>query len=192
MSHPRTKFLYCLLFATLLVGCQRPSPGTSESAPPVTTTRLDRQTEVLNELSNEINWTYGYKDGIPRINIGPCGRFAKTFREQWNDRFQRKINIVFLMASDDHCCHVLVKLPGGTYFDGGNGVMSGPALLDKFAQFTPGVRIEEMVEFDLKLLDKHSHGLGRTYEHCPNYSDESTFRIIERYLARLAENTGNP
>ena len=168
MSHPRTKSLYCLLFVALFVGCQRPSPGSVESAPSATTTRLDRQTEVLNALSNEINSTYGYEDGIPRINI------------------------VFLMAPDDHCCHVLVKLPGGTYFDGGNGVLSGPALLDKFAQFTPGVRIEEMVEFDLKLLDKHAHGLGRTYEHCPNYSDESTFRIIERYLAKLAEDTGNP
>lgn len=77
MSHPGTKSLSCLLFAALFVGCQRPSPGTGESTPSATTARLDRQTEVLNELSNEINSTYGYKDGIPRINIGPCGRFAK-------------------------------------------------------------------------------------------------------------------
>src|SRR5581483_4017189 len=153
MSHPCTKSLSCLLFAALLVGCQRPSPGTGESATSATIARLDRQTEVLNELSSEINATFGYKDGIPRINIGPCGPFAKLFREQWNNRFQRKINIVFMMAPDDHCCHVLVKLPEGTYFDGGNGVMSGPALLDKFAQYTPGIRIEEMAEFDLKLLD---------------------------------------
>jgi hypothetical protein len=192
MNHPRTKSLYCLLFAALLVGCQRPSPGTGESEPSAATVRRDRQTEVLNELSNEINLTYGYKDGIPRINIGPCGRFAKTFRDQWNGRFQRKINIVFLMAPDDHCCHVLVKLPEGTYFDGGNGIRSGPTLLDKFAQFTPGVRIEEMVEFDLKLLDKHSHGLDRTYEHCPNYSDEITSKIIDKHLAKLAKDTGDP
>jgi hypothetical protein len=192
MNHLRSKSFYCLLFAVLFVGCQRPSPGTGPSAPSASTARLDRQTEVLNELSNEINLTYGYKDEIPRINIGPCGRFAKTFREQWNDRFERKINIVFLMAPDDHCCHVLVKLPEGTYFDGGNGVMSGPALLDKFAQFTPGVRIEEMVEFNLKLLDKHSHGLVRKYEHCPNYSDEATHKIIDKHLTKLAKDTGNP
>jgi hypothetical protein len=192
MNYPRAESLYCLLFTALLVGCQRPSPGTCESEPSASTAGLDRQTEVLNELSNEINSTYGYKDGIPRINIGPCGRFAKSFREQWNARFQGKITIVFLLAPDDHCCHILVKLPEGTYFDGGNGVMSGPTLLDKFAQFTPGVRIEEMVEFDLKLLDKHSHGLGRTYEHCPNYSDETTFKIIEKHLGKLAKNTGNP
>ena len=96
------------------------------------------------------------------------------------------------MAPDDHCCHVLVKLPEGTYFDGGNGVMSGPALLEKFTQFTPGVRIEEMPDFDLKLLDKNSHGLERTYEHCPNYSDDITLAIIEKHLAKLAEDTEDP
>src|SRR5215471_9594083 len=192
MNYPRTKAFSRLLFAALLVGCQRPRPGAGESEPLAATSRLGQQAEVLNELRNEINSTYGYKDGIPRINIGPCGRFAKAFREQWNDRFPRKINIAFLMAPDEHCCHVLVKLPEGTYFDGGNGITSGPALLDKFAQFTPGVRIEEMVQFELKLLDKHSHGLDRTYEHCPNYSDKITFKIIDKHLARLAKDTGDP
>jgi len=42
-----------------------------------------------------------------------------------------------------------------------------------------------MVEFDLELLDKRSYGLGRSYDLCPNYSDETTAKIIEKYLARL-------
>jgi hypothetical protein len=48
------------------------------------------------------------------------------FREEWNARFKKRVNIVFVMTFDgDHCMHVLVKLPDGNYFDGGNGVISG-------------------------------------------------------------------
>jgi hypothetical protein len=46
-------------------------------------------------------------------------------------------------------------------------------------------RIEEMKEFDLKLLDQHSYGLGRMYPECPNYSDEFTQQAIEKRLAGL-------
>ena len=150
----------------------------------------DRQVAVLNELRNEVNYIYGYDDGYPRVNLGPCGRFAKAFREQWNARFRHKINIVFVMTpAGDHCHHVLVKLPDGNYFDGGNGVIPGPTLLK---QFSPGTRLDEMVEFDLKLLDKWSYGLGRKYPRCPNYSDETTARLIESHLAKLPKNIIKP
>ena len=146
----------------------------------------DRQVAVLNELRDEINLTYGFVDGGPRINRGPCGRFARIFHEQWNARFKEKINIVFVMMPDIPdgvgCDHVLVKLPDGSYYDGGGGVMSGATLL---RQFGPGRRIEEMLEFDLALLDKRSYGLGRSYGLCPNYSDETTTKIVARHLDRL-------
>lgn len=142
----------------------------------------DKQVAVLNGLRDEINLTYGYVDGWPRIDRGPCGRFAKLFREKWNARFTHKINIVFVMTDAGFCDHVLVKLPDGSYYDGGNGVISGATLLREFRK---GNRLEEMVDFDLSLLDKWSYGLGRSYELCPNYSDEVTANIIEKHLALL-------
>lgn len=143
----------------------------------------DKQVAVLNGLRDEVNLTYGYVDGWPRIDRGPCGRFAKLFHEKWNARFRHKINIVFVMWADGSVCdHVLVKLPDGSYYDGGNGVISGVTLLREFRK---GDRIEEMEDFDLSLLDKRFYGLGRSYELCPNYSDEITANIIEKHLALL-------
>ena len=141
---------------------------------------------VLNALRDEINSVYGFVDGSPRINRGPCGRFAKLFREAWNARFKQKINIVFVMMPDKPdgvgCDHVLVKLPDGSYFDGGGGVMSAATLLKLFRA---GDWIDEMKAFDLTLLDKRSYGLGRSYGLCPNYSDETTATIIEKHLVLL-------
>ena len=74
--------------------------------------------------------TYGFKDEVPRINVGPCGRFAKKFREEWIARFKQKINLVFAMnPNGSHRFHVLVRLSNGAYYDGGNGVIPGPTLL---------------------------------------------------------------
>ena len=143
----------------------------------------DRQVAVLNRLRDAINAAYGYRDGAPRINLGPCGRFARDFRAQWNARFHAKINIVFVMTPDGtHCHHVLVRLPDGNYYDGGNGVMIAQALLWLY----PDSHLDEMLEFDPTVLDKWSYGLGRSYPNCPNYSDEVTARLIDRHLAELS------
>ena len=91
--------------------------------------------------------------------------------------------IVFVMTGDGiHCYHVLLKLPAGNYLDGGNGVISGPTLL---RQYPIGTRLEEMIEFDLKRLDRGSYGLNRNDENCPNYSGETTARMIKSHLAML-------
>ena len=138
--------------------------------------------EALNRLRNEINSTYGFRDGTPRINLGPCGPFAKAFREQWNARLGEKINIAFVMSRDGTFCHhVLVKLPDGNYFDGGNGVISESALLRLY----PESRIDEMRVFDLKLLDQRSYGLKREYPECPDYSNSTTVRLIENCVSSL-------
>jgi len=190
MKYSHTRLLCYALITVLLSGCQHLHTGAGESERSRASMRADRQEAVLNRLRNEINLTYGFKDGVPRINLGPCGRFAKEFREQWNARFRQKINIVFAMTSDGaHCHHVLVRLPDGAYYDGGNGVIPGPTLLK---QYSEGSRLDEMVEFDLKLLDKWSYGLGRSYENCPNYSDETTRRIIESHLSKLPKETEEP
>jgi hypothetical protein len=136
--------------------------------------------EALNALRNDINARYGFRDGAPRINLGPCGRFARDFRARWNARFRDPVAIAFIMSNDGATCHhVLVKLPDGRFFDGGNGVVTDAALMRLFSDS----RIEEMNDFDLKLLDRRSYGLDRTYPECPNYSDEFTQQVIEKRLA---------
>jgi len=141
--------------------------------------------EALNALRNDSNARYGYRDGAPRINLGPCGRFARDFRVRWNARFRDPVTIAFIMSNDGTTCHhVLIKLPDGRYFDGGNGVMTEAALMRLYSDS----RIEEMKHFDLKLLDQRSYGLGRTYPECPNYSDEFMQQAIEKRLAALMNN----
>ena len=51
-------------------------------------------------------------------------------------------------------------LPNGDYYDGGNGVISGPALLE---HYIPGTTLDEMLDFDFARLDKWSYSLKRTY-----------------------------
>jgi hypothetical protein len=144
---------------------------------------------VLNHLQDEITANYGYLDGFPSINRGPCGRLAKAFREQWNARFRENVNIAFVMPNDGgECCHVLIRLADGSYFDGGNGVLSEEMLL----RLHRDSRIEEMTEFDPKLLNQRSGGLDRYYGRCPDYSDAVTSRIIENHLAQLPSDLDDP
>jgi len=141
---------------------------------------------VLNGLRDEINTNYGDKTGTPRINCGPCARFAIAFRERWNARFDDKINLACVLTHDrKNCGHVVVKFADGTYFDGGNGVMSDQRLRLLF----PDHPIEEMVEFDRNRLDRLVGGLDHErYPECPNYSEDLTVRLIDKHLAQLMNN----
>jgi hypothetical protein len=165
------------------------APSDGVVTPDTAAATLDeRRVAVLNRLRNEINSAYGFIDFFPRVNSGPCGRFAKAFRERWNTRFSDKVEIAFLYqregltdAGDPICPHILVKLPDGSYFDGGLGVVSERALLKQF----PSTRIEEMKKFDLKLLDRNAGGLNRNYPKCPDYSDDTTAKLIDQHLSLL-------
>ena len=174
---PRTPRLILLaVFSSLLTGCA----ATRAPAPAKITT--PSRVDILNALRNDMNAAYGYRDGVPRINLGPCGRFARDFRRSYNARFPDKVNIAFVMAADgSQCHHVLVKFPDGTYYDGGNGLITAAALLRLY----PGARLDEMKPFDPALLDARSYGLARSYPECPNYSDALTNRLIETHLAML-------
>ncbi len=164
-------------------GCSTPPAKTSQHASDRGTAAI----EPLNALRDDINGRYGFRNGAPRINLGPCGRFARDFRERWNERFREPATIAFIMSDKDpsNCFHVLVRLPDGRYYDGGNGVMTAEALTAHY----PGGHIEEMKQFDFGLLDKRSYGLGRTYPECPNYSDEFTRQAIETRLSELLTNS---
>jgi hypothetical protein len=142
----------------------------------------DRRVAVLNRLRNAILSTYGCLDGWPRINLGPCGRFARDLCEQWNARFNEKIHIVFLMTPDGSTCnHILVRLPDGNLYDGGFGVVTNEAL----QMILPENCLDEMTDFDLRRLDRWAYGLDRTYPNCPNYSDDVTQTLIANHLAEF-------
>jgi hypothetical protein len=181
MTETRSGHCLALVFGLAIFGCSCQRLVVQNRGAVVA--HDQRCVAVLNHLRNEITAQYGYRDGVPRINLGPCGRFAKAFREQWNARFQQKINIAFIVSQDgSYCHHVLVKLPDGSYFDGGNGVLREQTVLMLY----PSARIDEMKEFNLKLLDQRSYGLGRDYPECPNYSDDLTAKLIESHLEELA------
>ncbi|HEY2827478.1 MAG TPA: hypothetical protein VGJ04_07755 [Pirellulales bacterium] len=140
--------------------------------------------EILNGLRDEINDNYGIMtNGTPRINCGPCARFAIAFLEQWNARFCAKVNIVCIMSSDGtECGHVVLSLPNGSYFDGGNGVLSKQKLLGLYLHCS----MNEMHDFNRELLDQRVGGLNHDhYPQCPNYSDRLTAMLIEKHLALL-------
>ena len=170
----RRWFKWLLLLSLCVNGCQHTAPAGYRDGDLVGS---------LNALRNDINSRYGFRNGTPRINLGPCGSFARDFRERWNARFPEPVTIAFIMSNSDisNCFHVLVRLPEGRYFDGGNGVMTEKFLSSRY----PDGHIEEMKDFDFQLLDKRSYGLGRTYSECPNYSDEFTRQVIEKRLSEL-------
>lgn len=144
-----------------------------------------RVEKILNQLRDEINSYYGTKI-TPRINIGPCGHFAKAFYEQWNVRFSNKCNIAFIMLPDGITCqHVVVKLPDSSYYDGGNGIMTEQELYKLIGNYNQ--RIEEMKEFNLQLLYKRSYSPNQNYPDCPNYSDSITTIIIQNYIKQLTK-----
>lgn len=119
--------------------------------------------DLLNALSDEVNHLYGYVKlagdnfGEPAINSGPCGPFANTFFKLWNQKFTEKVNIVFIMVKNsDECWHVLIRLPNGSFYDGGHGVHNDEMYSGKFD-------IEDMVKYDIALLEQRSYGLSREY-----------------------------
>lgn len=147
--------------------------------------------KLLNALSNEINRLYGYVTiagdnfGEPAINSGPCGAFAYAFFKLWNQKFTEKVNIVFIMVKNsDECWHTLIRLPDGSLFDGGCGIHSEEKYHDKFT-------IEDMLTFDIDLLEKRAFGLQRDYpRYCPNFSIKVIENLIDRYLNIINKNIG--
>lgn len=145
--------------------------------------RRNTQKQVLNQLKDSINSQYGLYEGAPCVNSGPCGNFANLLYLKWNDRFTEKVNISFIMSADSsECYHVLIKLPNGDYYDGGNGILTKQQLIEGYEK---GMYVIDMLEYDYQLLDEMSYGLEREYPRCPNYSAEETSEIINFHLDQL-------
>lgn len=144
---------------------------------------------LLNALSDEINQLYGYVKipgdnfSEPAINSGPCGPFANSFFRLWNEIFTARVNIVFIMVKNsDECWHILIRLPNRLLYDGGHGVHREEEYSGKFD-------IVDMVEYDIKFLEKNSYGINRIYpRYCPNFSINTIEGIIIKYLNLIQKN----
>jgi len=87
---------------------------------------------TLEKIKKEINEEYGFHEGIPRINYGPCGVFAKIFFEKWNQLFDEKVHICFILTpTKDECDHIVIRLPSGELYDGGIGIHINDEYLNK-------------------------------------------------------------
>lgn len=142
--------------------------------------------ETLAHIKDEINHAYGFHDGIPRINYGPCGVFAKLFYEKWNILFSDKCHICFILThSQEECDHVAIRLPSGELYDGGVGVHDENEHIPQFI-------IEDMLNYDDNLLDKWSYGLDRTYPRfCPDFDRSLVENIISTKLTTLFKLIGS-
>lgn len=141
--------------------------------------------EILEKIREEINQEYGFHDGIPRINYGPCGVFAKVFLDKWNGLFSDKCHICFVLTFDrDECDHITIRLPSGELYDGGIGVHTDDDYLGKFL-------VEDMFDYDENLLDKWSYGLDRTYPRfCPDFNLKFVEDVVHSNLDNLFKLVG--
>lgn len=136
--------------------------------------------KTLTQIKDDINQAFGFHDGIPRINYGPCGVFAKLFYEKWYALFNEKCHICFILThNQDECDHIAIRLPSGELYDGGIGVHDDSEHIPKFM-------VEDMLHYDEKLLDKWAYGLDRTYPRfCPNFDRSLVENIINTKLTDL-------
>ena len=141
--------------------------------------------EILETIKEEINQEYGFHNGIPRINYGPCGVFAKIFYDKWNELFDNKCHICFVLTyTRDECDHITIRLPSGELYDGGIGVHTANEYLSEFL-------IEDMLNYDEKLLDKWSYGLDRVYPRfCPNFDRKFVENVVLANLENLLKLVG--
>jgi len=136
--------------------------------------------EVLDRIKEQINAEYGFHEGIPRINYGPCGVFAQIFFHAWNKKFEDKVHICFIMTpSRDECDHVCISLPTGELYDGGVGIHSRDIYMPQFI-------VDDMLVYDEVTLNKWSYGLDRTYPRfCPNFNRQVVEHIVSSNLKTL-------
>jgi hypothetical protein len=146
--------------------------------------KLSLQTiEVLTKIKEEINKEYGFEGNIPRINYGPCGVFASIFFWEWNNRFEDKVHICFVMTKDlEECDHVCIRLPNGEMYDGGIGIHSREIYDSQFI-------VKDMLQYDETQLEKWSYGLDRTYpRYCPTFDRKVVQKIVSTNLDGLKNN----
>ena len=123
----------------------------------------EKISNLLNQISQSINKLCGFRHiqasgvSVPLINSGPCGIFANKFYRLLDLRFSNKIKIGTVITKQPiESNHVLIKLPNGALFDGGNGIHG----LDTYDETR--VELVIMEKYDLEVLDKYAWGRIRT------------------------------
>lgn len=148
--------------------------------------------DLLNNLSKAVNNLYGTVSidgdnfGEPAINSGPCGPFANEFYKVWNAKFIEQVQICFLLRQDtDECYHIVNRLPDGNFFDGGVGYHKFELYHDK------NLKILDMVNYDIDILDKYAHGLDRRYpKYCPEFDLNTVTMLLEEHISKIYDNFG--
>jgi len=140
----------------------------------------------LEKIKEDVNTAYGFHEGIPRINYGPCGVFAQIFFFKWNELFFKKVHICFVLThTRDECDHVLIRLPSNQLYDGGIGIHESEVYIPKFL-------IEDMRVYDEALLEKWSYGLHRVYPRfCPDFNRKFVEQIVHTHLKSLKDLSSN-
>lgn len=144
----------------------------------------------LNQLKTDVNLAFGFQNGHPRVDLGPCGSFAREFYESWNERFSESgsVQIAFIkILNGQYCRHVLIRLPSGLFFDGGLGVMTEAEVYKLYrevnGQIDPTISIEVMQGFDSALWEQNS--VPPPYPDSPDYSQEIARQLIDHHLDEL-------
>jgi hypothetical protein len=149
--------------------------------------------EVLARLRADVCDAFGVTEKGPRVNQGACGPFANVFVQVWNQHFGESAHVCFLVAVEDpdYCYHCLVRLPGGKFFDGGNGLLDRAELDALIARnIGPGrVVVEVMQIYDEELFDRRAYGRIKSNRpvgpRCPAYNEQRARDLIHRRLAEL-------
>lgn len=116
-------------------------------------TLKNEKIKVQNRIKDCINTEYGFHDGLPAINLGPCGPFAKLFYQEYNKRFEEKAIICFVIAkTSGDCVHCCIRFHDGNFFDGGNGFV----LKEEVEEWliTHNFYLEEMFNYNEEQLEK--------------------------------------
>ena len=136
----------------------------------------------LNGLRDVINAEYGFLNGGPRINQGPCVAFALAFQSAWNQRFHSSVSLAVVCTEDERrAFHVLIVLPDGAGFDGGRGVIPDSMMPELLA----GEKLLRMESPDVARLEQFFGPVDRRFPRCPNYDEELTRMLIATCLDRL-------
>lgn len=179
MAEPYRIWLMAALATICLLAYSLAHRKIEWSGSAITTETRDR---VLNGLRDALAKEYGYLNGGPRINQGPCAAFAVAFQEEWNRRFKRNVSLWVVFAQDrSKAFHVMIRLPDGSAYDGGRGVM--PPIMTR--RLLSGDILEEFKQADIAMLEKHFGSLGRRYPRCPSFDLSATRRLISDYLDQL-------
>ncbi len=151
--------------------------------------------QELNALKTDANLAFGFRSGHPRVDMGPCGSFARELYESWNRRFPKSdaVKIAFVKILDNrYCRHVLIQLPNGMYFDGGRGVMTAEELEQLYREVDGKddltMFIEVMQVYDEATLAQNS--VPGPYPDCPAYSPAKARELIDAHLDKLATRPG--